>query len=104
MSLVIDPRSVTAVLLADDWHKIRKGSFVLDDFAFKYSKDKDRDETPEARLAREAADFSGTRGSGPGFRFVLENGDYVSGPFTAVLAVRHDMNEFKSDPIHPFTS
>jgi hypothetical protein len=102
MSLVIDPRSVTAVLLADDWHKRRKGSFVLDDFEFGYSKD--RDETPEARLAREAADFSGTRGSGPGFRFVLENGDYVSGPFTAVLAVRHEMNEFKSEPIHPSTS
>ncbi|MGB7795250.1 MAG: hypothetical protein WBL53_03165 [Pseudonocardiaceae bacterium] len=98
MSLVIDPRSVTAVLLADDWHKIRKGSFVLDDFAFGYSKDKE--DSPEERLARGAADFSGTRGSGPGFRFVLENGDYVSGPFTAVLAVRHEMSEFKFDPIH----
>jgi hypothetical protein len=102
MSLVIDPRSVTAVLLAGDWHKIRKGSFELDDFAFGYSKA--NDDSPEARFAY-GSGFSGTRGSGGGFRFVLEDGDYVSGPFAAVLAVRHELGRYQFKPIlEPETS
>jgi hypothetical protein len=92
MSLVIDPRMVTAVLLAAGWHEIDSGSFELDDFAFGYSKD--NDDSPEARSAH-GSGFSGTRGSGDGFRFVVENGEHVSGPFAAILAVRHKLGRYR---------
>jgi hypothetical protein len=83
MSLPIDPSTVTAVLLADRWHVVGQGSFTLDTYEFEYA------EEPEVLHGVGAGEyFSGTRGGGQGFRFI-EGRDYVSGPLTAVLAVRH---------------
>ncbi|MDP8931454.1 MAG: hypothetical protein M3O70_23510 [Actinomycetota bacterium] len=74
MSLEIDPGSVTAVLLLDDWYDVERGTFRIAHYEFV---DPDRGE----HLSRGA----------PGFTFEQRGttGGRISGPLTEVRAVRH---------------
>lgn len=91
MSLAIDIDRIEAVLLADGWHRIAPRSFELD--AYEYIQDRGHD--PETGWADPLLRFGG--GQSPlvpstGFEFILtgdEGGFVVSGPITAILAVRH---------------
>lgn len=78
MSLLIDVETVTAVLLADGWHDVIPGTFYLDAYEFVSS---DQSET----LHR-----GGQSGvSATGFSFSDGLRTTISGPLTAVLAVRN---------------
>jgi hypothetical protein len=93
MSLLIDPGSVEAVLLADGWHTCDKApdghagteisTFYLD--AYEYGTEY---ETPgKQKLAlHHGGGQSGICATGFSF---CEGGAYISGPLTSVLAVRH---------------
>jgi hypothetical protein len=74
MSLAIDPESVSAVLMADGWHEIERGTFRLD--AYEYLQD-----------GLGSLDFGSA-----GFCFDTERGGMmagsrVAGPLTSILAV-----------------
>jgi hypothetical protein len=75
MSLLIDVRKITAVLLADGWHNVTPGTFNLDSFEFGVGDD--------------CIHYGGNGGvCSTGFEFKDDNGDLIAGPLTAVLAVR----------------
>lgn len=98
MSLSIDVDTVTAVLLADGWHTVVNGSFDLDAYEYLWSgidgvKVADLRKYPNERGGdRDPILLHGGGNSGvcaTGFSFTAEDGDRVSGPLTAILAVRH---------------
>jgi hypothetical protein len=75
MSLAIDPESVSAVLMADGWHEIERGSFRVD--SYQYLQD-------ELALSEDVGIT--------GFCFDTERGGMmagsrVAGPLTSILAV-----------------
>jgi hypothetical protein len=84
MSLAIDVDSISVVLLADGWHDVKDKSFTLDSYEYLWY--------PSAE-AHERGEFEIMHGGGQsgvcatGFSF-KEQG-IISGPLTAILAVRH---------------
>ncbi|RSM73470.1 hypothetical protein DMH04_41400 [Kibdelosporangium aridum] len=79
MSLAIDVDEITAVLLADGWHTVANKSFTLDSYEFVW-----RDSTMHG---------GGQSGvCSAGFEFTDDSGAMLSGPLTAVLAVRRRGN------------
>ena len=76
MSLAIDTNTVTEVLIAGDWYAVEHQSFDLDAYEF----------TWEGDLVHPGgnSDVCST-----GFRFTHQ-GATISGPLTAILAVRCD--------------
>jgi hypothetical protein len=70
VSLAIPTRFVTAVLLADGWHEIKPGGFMCDAYEFMYG---------------------GCNSHGPGglgFVFEGEDGRFIQGPISSILAVK----------------
>lgn len=104
MSLAIDVDLVTHVLLADGWHTVANRSFTLDSYEFLWSGRGDKT-VAEMNLEWEAGTLypngqpvryrdpmvlhgggqSGVCAAGFSFR---EGPSWVSGPLTAILAVR----------------
>ncbi len=84
MSLAIDAEKVVQVLLADGWHHVEPKTFSIDSYEILEYPD-DPTLRDEHRLVLHAGGQSGICASG--FTFV-ESGWRVSGPLTAVLAVR----------------
>ena len=78
MSLAIDINRVTAVLLADGWHRVKDNSFAVDDYEFMRGND--------------AVVSSGqVQGVPPtGASWTEQTGSVVYCPLTAILAVRCD--------------
>lgn len=94
MSLLIDPNAVTAVLLTNGWHEVgqRDGvsTFNLDAYEFGYIQDDG-----------EITILHGGGRSGvcaAGFQFETA-GEYVSGPLTAIFAVRHKRSGERREPL-----
>jgi hypothetical protein len=90
MSLLINPNTVTAVLLADGWHTVDQdddgiSSFTIDSYEFVFMI-KDPLQGTLTPIPVHGVGDSGV--CAKGFQFAT-GGDYVSGPLTAVLAVRH---------------
>jgi hypothetical protein len=96
MSLSIDVHKVSAVLLADGWHVVFRQSFVVDEYEFLRGQD-GQQQGAQSQLAHTA----GTGGvSANGFQFAeqldvpgwveQERTVRITGPLTAVLAVRTD--------------
>ncbi len=86
MSLMIDVDLVEAVLLADGWHQVADHSFTVDSYEFVWwPRDKSKGKDDPSMLHG-----SGDKAvSGAGFAFHDSNDMLVSGPLTAVQAVRH---------------
>ena len=76
MSLAIDIDNVTAVLLADGWHKVARESFDMDAFEFVH----------EERTVHGGGECGV---SATGFSFWTPDDDLVSGPVTSIVAVRY---------------
>jgi hypothetical protein len=94
VSLAIDVDTVTAVLLLDGWHKVSAKSFFIDSYEFLWSGqsgvtvEKLEQEHPD----KDAMLVHGGGQSGitaAGFSFTDGEGGHLSGPLSAVLAVRH---------------
>ncbi len=84
MSLAINVESVSAVLLSDGWHTVENHSFALD--SYEYVSGDDGDGRPE--LLHEGG--GGVCATGFSFDVSPRAGsDRISGPLTAILAVRH---------------
>lgn len=76
MSLAINTDHVTAVLLTDGWHDVTDASFDLDAYEYVW--------------AGERMHAGGNSGiCATGFSFKTLDGDDLSGPLTAIQAVRH---------------
>lgn len=76
MSIAIQVDNVTAVLLADGWHDVADDTFDLDSYEYLHGDHL----------------LHGGGNSGvcaTGFTFRETGGQLLSGPLTAVLAVRH---------------
>ncbi len=80
MSLLIVPEAVTAVLLADAWHKVQGKSFRLD--AYEYM-DAEADEVFLHGGSEEVAGIPKT-----GVTWQEPSGEWIACPLTAVLAVK----------------
>lgn len=78
MSLLIDAKTVTGVLLADGWHTVIPDTFTLDSYEFVYG---------DYEHPLHGGGNSGVCATG--FTFSEEWGSNISGPLTAILAVRH---------------
>jgi hypothetical protein len=91
MSLRIDTDRVVAVLLPDGWHEIEDESFDLDAYEFvEFFEEAQPGTSPQQRtanLVHGGGDATGVTETGYTFR---EGGFRVSGPLTAVLAVREE--------------
>ena len=86
MSLMIDVDLVEAVLLGDGWHAVADDSFTLSAYEFVWwpdSQNKKRDEPTKLHESGNA-DVTST-----GFSFHDATDTLISGPLTAVQAVRH---------------
>jgi hypothetical protein len=86
MSLMIDVDLVEAVLLADGWHPVADDSFTLSAYEFVWwsdSQSKQKDE-PTKLHASGNGDVTST-----GFSFHDRANLLISGPLTAIQAVRH---------------
>lgn len=83
MSLAINPREVTAVLLTDGWHTVRTGTFTIDSYEYvRPSKNPDKD-----GLLLHGGGHSGVCAAG--FEFTTtDSGEIVCGPLTSIHAVR----------------
>lgn len=102
MSLAIDVDTVTEVLLADGWHSVWGKSFSLDAYEFLWSGRSGmtiaerRDSEPawargEDPMLLHGGGQYGICANGFSFTEIYEGepGSLISGPLTAVLAVRH---------------
>lgn len=77
MSLAIDLDDVTEVLLSDGWHPVAGRTFYLDSYEFKWD--------AEFVLSGGQCDHVPSTG----FSFETDGGQRISGPLTAVLAIKH---------------
>ena len=75
MSLAIEVDDVVAVLLADGWHTVYEDSFYLDSYEFLWGEQ-----------VLQGGGQSGICSNG--FTFKSADRSYLSGPLTAILAVR----------------
>ncbi|MFC8448157.1 hypothetical protein [Kitasatospora sp. NPDC057223] len=75
MTLTVNAREVTAVLLADGWHEIQAGTFTVGPLRF---------------VAAALDDPVGVGGA-LGFRFTTLDGAMISGPLTSALATRSEV-------------
>lgn len=92
MSLLINPDRITGVLLLDGWHDLEAGTFDLDSYEFGIAHDNGRG--PDLWHAGGAAGITAT-----GFAFTpLGTLDRISGPLTAILAVRELPDPFAPAP------
>lgn len=90
MSLAIDPDAVTHVLLADGWHDVKNSSFDLDSYEFI---------TADGDVLHDGGNVGVCA---TGFSFTTADGSYrLSGPLTAILAVRTDENGSESSSGQP---
>ena len=92
MSVLIDPRKVTDVLLADGWHSVQPRSFSVDDYAYGYYYQNGH-ETKYCSALKPGQDNAV---ASMGFSFIdsrATDGRYTSGPLTAILAVNHLPND-----------
>jgi hypothetical protein len=75
VSLAIDLDDVTAVLLSDGWHQVANSSFAIDAYEYVFQGD-----------TTHGGGAGGITSSG--YTFKEMDGTWLSGPLTAVLAVR----------------
>ena len=76
MSLATDVDTVTQVLLADGWHKVKGASFATDAYEYMYQ--------GEAVLA--GGQVAGVPSTGA--EWTEPNGTHIACPVTAILAVK----------------
>ena len=82
MSLYINPDKVSSVLLSDGWHDIKPESFFLDAYEYVYPRNQHGD--------LQIAHGGGNSGiCATGFAFTELDDEKVSGPLTAIEAVRY---------------
>ena len=87
MSLAIDVDKVKGVLLSDGWYEVKDRSFVLDSYEYLW--------WPEGADGAKIEEPDVVHGGGQsgvcatGFTFKGNEGDWISGPLTAIEAVRY---------------
>ncbi len=84
MSLSLDVDKVTAVLLVDGWHEVAEDSFGLDSYEYLWW-------PPGLADGKEPHVLHGGGRAGicsTGFQFKSDAGDAISGPLSAIQAVR----------------
>ena len=86
MSLMIDVDLVEAVLLADGWHPVADDSFTLSAYEFVWWSDAQNKKQDEPTKLHESGNASVTS---TGFSFHDSADLLISGPLTAIQAVRH---------------
>jgi hypothetical protein len=86
MSLAIEIKNVTRVLLADGWHDVEKDSFTVDSYEYIQSHP-NPDRNP---LVLHGGGNSGVCAAGFAFRGAV-GGEWIAGPLTAILAVEEDV-------------
>jgi hypothetical protein len=86
VSLMIDVDLVEGVLLVDGWHQVADHSFTVDAYEFAWWPPDKRKGEDDPKMLQERGDKSV---SGAGFSFHDSNDMLVSGPLTAIQAVRH---------------
>ena len=96
MSYEIDVTSVTAVLLADGWHKVKGRSFGIEPYGYVASIAADGKK--EAKASRKKAETVAPvveKGLAPvlGARWTKPSGEIIACPVASVLALRHDRAE-----------
>jgi hypothetical protein len=79
MTLTFNVDRVHEVLLADGWHPITEGSFVVDHYEYL---------DPAGRSVWAGAEAGGQVTGGEGFQFAESDGQMFAGPLTSLLAVR----------------
>jgi hypothetical protein len=86
VSLAIDVDLVEAVLLSDGWHPVADHSFTVDAYEFVWWPSGTKVDNDDPTMLHRSGD-----GSVPGAGFSFHDRDdmLVSGPLTAVCAVRH---------------
>jgi len=94
MSYEIDVARVTAVLLADGWHRVKGGSFGIEPYS--YVATIVAAEAPkEGRAGKKKADAMAPtveKGIAPvmGARWTKPNGEIIACPVSSLLALRHE--------------
>jgi hypothetical protein len=93
MSYEIDVATVTAVLLADGWHRVKGGSFGIEPFSYVATlvaegKKEGRDRKKKADAIPSVVD----KGVAPvlGARWTKPNGEVIACPVSSLLALRHE--------------
>jgi hypothetical protein len=87
MTLAIDIELVSMVLLDGAWFEVAGHSFGID--AYEYVGNA-RERSPEQGAEPDLLHVAGDSGiSVSGFTFQTAHGDHLSGPLTAITAVRH---------------
>lgn len=80
MSLAIDTDDVKEVMIGDVWYKVEGKSFCIDSYEFLDGKGRD------AMVVHGGGQCGITAA---GFSFMTENEITISGPLTAIMAVKH---------------
>lgn len=87
MSLSIDPREVTAVLLADGWHDVEEGTFEIDAYELFIRYWNGEEKIDQSHMGGQS-DICAS-----GFQFVEDGwkscGVVIGGPFSSVIALRY---------------
>ena len=96
MSYEIDVATVTAVLLADGWHRVKGGSFGIEPYT--YVATLVADAKTEGRGGKKKADTVPAvveKGVAPvlGARWAKPNGEIVACPVASVFALRHGRDQ-----------
>jgi hypothetical protein len=93
MSYEIDVATVTAVLLADGWHRVKGSSFGIEPFS--YVATNAAEGKKEGRAGKKKADAIPAvveKGIAPvlGARWTKPNGEVIACPVSSLIALRHD--------------
>jgi len=96
MSYEIDVARVTAVLLADGWHRVKGGSFGIEPYSYVATLSAEAPKAPkEGRAGKKKAVAMAPiveKGVAPvmGARWTKPNGEIIACPVSSLLALRHE--------------
>ena len=93
MSYEIDVATVTDVLLADGWHRVKGGSFGIE--PYNYVATLTAESKKEGRAGKKKAEAMPSvveKGVAPvlGARWTKPNGEIIACPVASLLALRHE--------------
>lgn len=91
MSYKIDVSTVSAVLLADGWHRVKGRSFGIEPYEYVTGPDEGNGEGRKSKKKAELAAPVVEKGRAPvpGARWTKPSGEVIACPVTSLLALRH---------------
>jgi hypothetical protein len=92
MSYEIDVATVTAVLLADGWHRVQEGSFGIEPYSYVVTIAAEGKQERVRKKKTEAIPAVVEKAISPvlGARWTKRNGQVIACPVSSLLALRHD--------------